>query len=240
MDAHCVVKVDQTLPLHILGPLGCSIQVGAGAVINVLRAAAGQSIAVFGLDTVGLSAVMAAKAVGYEPIIAIDCSADRRRLAAEVGATDTLDPSRYDSRAWAAAAVDANVALTPSLVTDISCAVADISPGGVDLSIETAGTEVGVQQALTVLRSPGTCVTLGRPGIGGDILIDHGHLMLGRTLTGSVGGTNTARLILRLLELWKSGQFPLDKLVQTHPWSDLSHGLAELDSSIPKTVVAYT
>ncbi|WKN60359.1 alcohol dehydrogenase catalytic domain-containing protein (plasmid) [Rhodococcus opacus] len=37
VDAHYVVKVDQTLPLHILGPLGCSIQVGAGAVINVLR-----------------------------------------------------------------------------------------------------------------------------------------------------------------------------------------------------------
>jgi aryl-alcohol dehydrogenase len=48
------------LPLEKLGPLGCGIQTGAGAVLNQMRLAAGQSLAVFGAGAVGLAAVMAA------------------------------------------------------------------------------------------------------------------------------------------------------------------------------------
>lgn len=56
--------VDPELPLELLGPLGplgCGIQTGAGSVLNEMRLAPGQSIAVFGAGAVGLAAVMAAK-----------------------------------------------------------------------------------------------------------------------------------------------------------------------------------
>ena len=53
-----IVKVRSEAPLEILGPLGCGIQTGAGAVLNSLQAEAGSSIAIFGVGSVGLSAVM--------------------------------------------------------------------------------------------------------------------------------------------------------------------------------------
>jgi aryl-alcohol dehydrogenase len=39
----------------MLGPLGCGLQTGAGAVLNVMQPAAGQSIAVYGVCGVGLA-----------------------------------------------------------------------------------------------------------------------------------------------------------------------------------------
>ena len=39
-----VVKINQDIPLELLGPLGCGIQTGAGAVLNSLDAEAGSSI----------------------------------------------------------------------------------------------------------------------------------------------------------------------------------------------------
>jgi len=41
------------VPLEVLGPLGCGLQTGAGAVINALKVGVGQSIAVFGTGSVG-------------------------------------------------------------------------------------------------------------------------------------------------------------------------------------------
>lgn len=52
-----IVKVPKDVPLELLGPLGCGVQTGAGSVLNSLNPEVGSSIAVFGADSVGLSAV---------------------------------------------------------------------------------------------------------------------------------------------------------------------------------------
>jgi hypothetical protein len=56
----------------MLGPFGCGVQTGAGAVLNVMQPAAGQSIAVYGVGGVGLAGLMAARIAGCDPIIAVD------------------------------------------------------------------------------------------------------------------------------------------------------------------------
>ena len=66
------VKVRADAPLERLGPMACSIQTGAGAVFNAMRPQPGDSIVVFGVGGVGLSALMAAKLAGCDPIIAVD------------------------------------------------------------------------------------------------------------------------------------------------------------------------
>ena len=59
------VKVQyDDIELALVGPMGCGIQTGAGAVLNRLRPEFGSSIAVFGCGTVGMSAIMAAKIAG--------------------------------------------------------------------------------------------------------------------------------------------------------------------------------
>src|SRR4029078_8768236 len=79
--ARNVTKVDTDLPLELLGPLGCGIQTGAGAVMLSLGVGAGASIVIVGVGAVGLSAVMAARLCGADPIIAIDLRVGRLDLA---------------------------------------------------------------------------------------------------------------------------------------------------------------
>src|SRR5690606_6172867 len=84
------VKMDKDLPLEKLGPLGCGVVTGAGGVIEALKVGFGDTIAVFGVGGVGLSAVMAARLVGARRIVAVDLVPGRLELARELGATDTF------------------------------------------------------------------------------------------------------------------------------------------------------
>ena len=76
-----VVKVDKDVDIALLGPLGCGIQTGSGTVLNRLRPEFGSSLVVYGAGAVGLSAVMAAKLVGYLNIIVVDIHDNRLELA---------------------------------------------------------------------------------------------------------------------------------------------------------------
>ena len=57
--------------------LGCALPTGMGAVLNTARAEPGSSLVVFGTGGIGLCAIMAARASGCIPIIAVD--PERRR-----------------------------------------------------------------------------------------------------------------------------------------------------------------
>ncbi|HEY0648726.1 NAD(P)-dependent alcohol dehydrogenase, partial [Phenylobacterium sp.] len=85
------VKVPKDAPLEILGPLGCGVMTGAGAVMNALKVEAGRSLVVFGAGAVGLSALLAAEAAGAGPIIVVDINSARLELALELGADHALD-----------------------------------------------------------------------------------------------------------------------------------------------------
>jgi aryl-alcohol dehydrogenase len=95
--ARNAVKVRRDARLEFLGPLGCGLQTGAGAVINVMKPKAEKSFAVFGTGSVGLAGLMAAKLAGCDPIIAIDIRANRLELARSLGATHTIDNAREDA-----------------------------------------------------------------------------------------------------------------------------------------------
>src|SRR5207237_1788017 len=90
--ASSAVLVDHGLALSPLAPLGCSVQTGAGAVLNVARPEPGSSIVIFGAGGVGLVAVMAAALTPVARIIAVDVSTARLELATELGATHTVNP----------------------------------------------------------------------------------------------------------------------------------------------------
>ena len=86
-----VVKIRRDAPIEMMGPLGCGLQTGAGAVLNVMQPAAGQSIAVYGVGGVGLAGLMAARIAGCDPIIAVDRLPSRLALARDLGATHALE-----------------------------------------------------------------------------------------------------------------------------------------------------
>src|SRR5919206_500141 len=91
-----LVRVDKALPLELLAPLGCGLQTGAGTVMNSLAVKAGSSVAIFGTGAVGLAAVMAARIVGADPIIAVDIRPKRLKFAEEVGATHCIENRSID------------------------------------------------------------------------------------------------------------------------------------------------
>ena len=91
-----VVVVGEEIDFGVAAPLGCGVQTGAGTVLNVLAPPPEASLVVFGTGGVGLSAVMAARASGVGTIIAVDPVRHRRQLAAELGASTTIDPGADD------------------------------------------------------------------------------------------------------------------------------------------------
>src|ERR1700691_669318 len=134
-----VVKVPKEAPLELLGPLGCGIQTGAGAVMNALKVGHGQSFAAFGSGAVGLAAIMAARAVGATTIIAVDVVPSRLKLAKELGATHAVNASE----------------------TDPVAAIREFTGGGVQFALETTGLPPVVRQADDSLRGRGDLGLVG-------------------------------------------------------------------------------
>lgn len=199
VDAKNVVVVDKSLPLELLGPLGCGVQTGAGAVLEALNVRAGEGIVVVGVGAVGLSAIMAAKVADAYPIIAVDLNAQRLDLARELGATDTI------------------TAGTANLTEQIRA----IAPSGIRYGLDTTGLPKVIAATLDALALRGT---LGMVGVQqGDLAIAPLSLTAGRTLTGIVeGGVNPHTFIPRLIALWVADKFPFDRLVTTLPLSEIN------------------
>lgn len=74
----------------MLAPLGCGVQTGMGAFINIADVQSHHDVAVIGVGSVGQSAVIAAAMRGCKTIIAIDRDRSRLRVAKGFGATHTI------------------------------------------------------------------------------------------------------------------------------------------------------
>ncbi|MFC4466819.1 NAD(P)-dependent alcohol dehydrogenase [Streptomyces xiangluensis] len=211
-----VVKVDPTVPLDVLGPLGCGMQTGAGGVLNSLRPQAGSSIAVFGTGTVGMSAVMAAVVAGCTTVIAIDLNPQRLEPAEELGATHTVNPAEHDA------------------VQRIREVTGD---SGVDFTVDTTASPKVLRQAVDSLNHGGTCGHIGAAGIGTEVSLDMHGLLFGRSVRGIIQGDSVPSVFIpRLVELFKQGRFPVDRLVKTYAFEDID--TAAEDTERGRTVKA--
>ncbi len=90
-DEQYVVKVSPDIDREVTCIIGCAVMTGAGAVENTAEVKAGDSVAIFGVGGVGLSAVTAAKALGANPIIAVDLDDEKLAFARQFGATHTIN-----------------------------------------------------------------------------------------------------------------------------------------------------
>lgn len=200
-----VVKVRSDVPIELMGPLGCGIQTGAGAVINALKPGAGASIAVFGAGSVGLAAVMAARVVGCTTIIAVDIVPERLSLAQELGATHVINSAECDPIAQIAA---------------IS------GDEGVQYSLECTGIPSVVRQAVDSLRLTGTCGLIGVAPLGTEIALDLNTILFGRSVRGIIEGDSIPDIFIpQLIELWRQGRFPFDKLLRKYPLSEINQAV---------------
>ena len=216
-----VVKVRRDAPLEILGPLGCGLQTGAGAVLNVFRPEAGQSLAVFGAGAVGLSAVMAARHAGMEPIVVIDVVPERLQIARDLGADATIDAREGD------------------VVARIHAA----SGGGVAFALEATGIVAVLRQAIDALGQQGVCGIVGATPPGAEVSFDVGDLMIrGKTIRGIVeGDSEPHEFIPRLVDLYMSGEFPIERLVRTYPFDAIGQAVADAErGAVIKPILLMT
>ncbi len=207
-----VVKVPVNAPLELLGPLGCGIQTGAGAVMNALRVRPGSSFAAFGGGAVGLSAVMAARVAGATTIIAADVVPSRLELAKELGATHTVN----------------------SRETDPIEAVRKITGGGANFTLESSGRPAVLRQAIEALAIRGTCGIVGAPALGTEASFDvNGVMTAGKQIIGIVEGDSVPDLFIpSLVELYTQGRFPFDRLVKFYSLDQINQAAEDSEKGI--------
>ncbi|MFD0304456.1 NAD(P)-dependent alcohol dehydrogenase [Streptomyces sp. NPDC127119] len=211
-----VIRVPAGLPDAVAAPLGCSGQTGAGTVLNRLRPEPGSSLVVLGAGAVGLSALMAAVAVGCDPVVAVDPVASRRDLATALGAKAALAPG------------DGLVA-----------ALRDLTGGGAHHVVETTGRPQMARRAVGALRPRGDVVLLG---LGGEVTFDvMGLLAKGVRVHGVIeGDSDPARFIPELVGLYERGFFPIHRLVTMFPFEDIGAAVAAMgDGGVVKPVLTF-
>ena len=204
-----VIKVSRDAPLEMLGPLGCGVQTGAGAALNDLKIAPGETFAVLGVGTLGISAIMAARFAGARRIVAVDRHAHRLDLAAELGADETIvagdDP--------------------------VADAIMDYLPYGADCVLDTTGVLSVMRQGLEVLAPRGRCGFVTSPWDGSELPINVQHLMVGRTIHGIIeGGSNPDSLIPMLVDLNAKGRFPFDRLIKFYELEDIATAIHDSET----------
>jgi aryl-alcohol dehydrogenase len=218
------VKVDRSLPLELLGPLGCGIQTGAGAVMNSLKVRPGRSIVIFGAGAVGMSAVMAAKAVGARAIIVVEPNANRRALAAELGAV-TLDPR------------------DPQQGFDLLAAIKACGGGaGVDYALDTTGIPALANLATDALMPNGTLGLLGFPPPDAQMPMNMMSLFTrGIGVKFIVEGDSDPQVFIpQLVALYQAGKLPLERLVKTFPFDQINEAMASTENGTAiKPVVVF-
>lgn len=200
-----VVKVRDDVELELLGPLGCGIQTGSGTVLARLKPEFGTSIAVYGCGAVGLSAIMAAKIAGCRTVIAVDVHESRLELARELGATHAFNGKDVD------------------VVEEIKKATVL----GTHYAVETTGVPAVVHQSLAALRPLGTVAIVGiTPEMSIDVF---GEIMAeGKTMTGVIEGDTVPQLFIpELVEYYRQGLFPFDKLVRYYDFKDIDQAFED-------------
>ena len=198
VNAEYVVPIASDDPTDVSSIVGCAVLTGAGAVLNTARVRPGDSVAVYGVGGVGLSAIRMAAILEAHPIVAVDLHDDKLEFAKEFGATHGVNASERDP-------VEA---------------IVEITGGGVDFAFDAIGLRVTNEQILPSTRGGGPgadnhggmAVLIGMPGP--EMTLDPRLFMsTQRRYRGSLGATYPEKDFATFLRRHREGKFPLDKLV---------------------------
>ncbi len=192
-----LAKVNKTAPLEEVCLLGCGVTTGMGAVVNTAKVKPGDTVAIFGLGGIGLSAVIGAQMAKAGRIIAIDINESKFELAKQLGATECINPKDYDK--------------------PIQDVIVELTDGGVDFSFECIGNVNTMRSALECCHKGwGESVIIGVAGAGQEISTRPFQLVTGRVWRGTAfGGVKGRSELPEYVERYLAGEFKLDHFI-TH------------------------
>ena len=192
-----VAKIRKDAPLEKVCLLGCGVTTGLGAVQNTAKVQPGETVAVFGLGGIGLSAVIGATLAKAGRIIAIDTNPAKFEIARQLGATDVVNPKDHD--------------------LPIQQVIVEMTDGGVDHSFECIGNVQVMRAALECAHKGwGQSVIIGVAGAGQEICTRPFQLVTGRVWKGSAfGGVKGRTELPGYVDRFMEGQYDLDTFI-TH------------------------
>lgn len=195
-----LAKVNKEAPLEEICLLGCGVTTGMGAVMNTAKVKKGDTVAIFGLGGIGLSAIIGARMVGASRIIGIDINEKKFELAKQLGATDCINPQKFDK--------------------PIQDVIIEMTDGGVDFSFECIGNVNVMRQALECCHKGwGESVIIGVAGAGQEISTRPFQLVTGRVWRGSAfGGVKGRSQLPGIVDQYLAGEFGLQEFI-THTMS---------------------
>jgi S-(hydroxymethyl)glutathione dehydrogenase/alcohol dehydrogenase len=192
-----LAKVNKSAPLEEVCLLGCGVTTGMGAVLNTAKVKEGDTVAIFGLGGIGLSAIIGARMAGASRIIGIDINESKFDLAKQLGATDLVNPKSFDK--------------------PIQEVIVEMTDGGVDYSFECIGNVNVMRSALECCHKGwGESVIIGVAGAGQEISTRPFQLVTGRVWRGSAfGGVKGRSELPGIVERYLEGEFGLQEFI-TH------------------------
>jgi aryl-alcohol dehydrogenase len=204
--------------LAMLAPLGCGIQAGAGTVLNELGPQPGDSIAIFGVGAVGMSALMAARLAGATRIVAVDIVPSRLELARELGAAFTIN----------------------GRTEDVGSRLMEYL-GEVDHAVETTGNSRMIDLAVRSLASHGNLSMLGVSTDGeGERISPASPGPHQRVFYSIAGDSDPQKFIPFLIDRCKEGKFPFNKLTREYAASQINEAVKDsLEGSTIKPVLRF-
>ena len=214
------VRIPNDVPFDVAGLVGCAVTTGVGAVWRTAGVRPGDRVAVIGCGGVGLSAVLAAAAAGAGTILAVDVNARKLADAESFGATGGV--------------------LVGASPEETAAAVVEASNGGVDYAIEATGRTDAMLTAFLSTRPRGAAVLIGIPRE--DAILPLPALsiprMERRVLGSLYGSSRPERDFVTILDLYRRGLLPLDRLISHRlALDELDHGFELLRSGDALRVV---
>jgi Zn-dependent alcohol dehydrogenase len=215
------LPIEPEIPLEVAAIVGCAVTTGFGAAINDARVRPGQSVAVWGIGGVGISAILGAVAAGAQRIIAIDPNPRKEAVAKRFGATDYLNPARTN---------------------DVAAAVRELTRGrGADASLECIGNATAFGQAFHATRPAGTIVSVGQAPKGVDFTIPFARIFptYQKRIIGSYYGGGVPERDFRLiLDLYRRGKLDLDGIIGKRiALAEVNDAMRELEAGIDTRIV---
>ncbi|KAL4972370.1 chaperonin 10-like protein [Aspergillus desertorum] len=221
-----VIKCEGTFETEELGPLapmGCGYLTGAGTVVNVLKPSMTSTMVIMGMGAVGVAALLAARALGLTRIVAVDIMDGKLQLACELGAAYTINTLKDTD-------------------TDLAAAICRYLPDGADYILDTTGVGEVLQAALGALNTNGTFTLIGAMPPDTELKVNALDVLTGcKKIIGVIlAWSDPQQIIPKLVQWYKEGKFPVDKIVQIYPAKELDKALYDLKAGkVVKPVLAW-
>jgi len=209
-ESRLVIK-PKSLPFDVAVLFGCALPTGAGMILNELKPSISQSVIVLGLGGIGLSALIALKALRVKLIIAIDISDDKLDFAKRLGANYVFNSQNED----------------------LYRTIMSLTNGGVDYCIESGGQVATIELGFSLIhKNGGKLLFASHPPEGEMIRLAPHDLISGKQIAGSWGGAIAPdRDIPKMHTLFQKANIVLNILLtKRYTLEQINEALDDLES----------